>query len=249
MSKMHASLTVLSLFLLSLGGCKTLDKIDAAGELTPMTHIQNPQAKPDYQPVTMPMPNPKPPYGSPNSLWRTGAQGFFKDQRASQVGDILTVVVNFTDTVNFSNATDTNRNSQTNTGVSNLLGFENKAKSLFPHAFDNTKLFNMQSNPTHNGTGSIKRTDQMVTNVAASIVQLLPNGNFVISGRQEVRVNNELRELLIEGIVRPEDITAANSIDLTKIAEARISYGGRGVLTNIQEAPVGQQIIEAISPF
>lgn len=249
MSKMHTSFTVLSLFLVSLSGCKTLDKIDAAGELTPMTHIQNPQAKPNYQPVTMPMPNPKQPYGSPNSLWRAGAQGFFKDQRASQVGDILTVAVDFTDSVNLSNATDTNRNSVTNTGVSNLLGFENKAKSLLPSAFDNTKLFNLQSNPTHNGTGSIKRTDQMKTNVAATIVQILPNGNFVISGRQEMRANNELRELLIEGIVRPEDITAANSIDLTKIAEARISYGGRGVLTNIQEAPIGQQLIEAVSPF
>lgn len=245
----YSTLLSVSFALSCLPGCKTLEKIDAAGELPPITHIQNPQAAPHYQPVTMPMPNPKPAYSSPNSLWRPGAQGFFKDQRASQIGDILTVVVRLDDNVEFSNSTDLSRESTTNTGIDNLLGFEAKGKKIFPEFFDNKNLFNFKSNPTHTGDGTITRKDKMSTNVAASIIQILPNGNFVINGRQEVRANNEVRELIITGIARPEDITAANTIDLNKIAEARVSYGGRGAITNLQQAPLGHQIIDAVSPF
>lgn len=243
-------LSTLCFSCLHFTGCKTLEKVDAAGELTPMTHIENPQAAPNYQPVTMPMPAPRPVYSSPNSLWRTGAQGFFKDQRASQVGDILTVIVDFNDNVSFSNTTDLSRDSKTSTGVNNLLGFEGKAaRKIFPEEFNPAKLFDLRSNPTHTGTGTITRKDTMTTNIASSIIQILPNGNFVVNGRQEVRVDNEVRELIIQGIVRPEDITAANTINLNKIAEARVSYGGRGVITNMQDAPVGQQVIDAVSPF
>src|SRR6202035_4297291 len=99
------------------------------------------------------------------------------------------------------------------------------------------------------GTGQITRSDQLITNVAAVVTQLLPNGNMVIEGKQEVRLNSEMRELLVAGVVRPEDIESDNTIDLPKIAEARLAYGGKGTLTNIQQPPWAQQAAEIILPF
>ncbi len=100
-----------------------------------------------------------------------------------------------------------------------------------------------------NGNGTINRQDQLVTNVAAVVTQVLPNGNLVIEGKQEIRLNSEMRELLIAGVVRPEDIQSDNTIELPKIAEARVAYGGRGTLTNIQTQPWGQQAANVILPF
>ncbi len=110
-------------------------------------------------------------------------------------------------------------------------------------------IITADSNSQSNANGSINRTDQLVTNVAAVVVQLLPNGNLVIQGKQEIRLNSEMRELLVAGVVRPEDIDSDNSIDLPKIAEARVAYGGKGTLSNIQQPPWGQQALDVLLPF
>jgi flagellar L-ring protein precursor FlgH len=81
------------------------------------------------------------------------------------------------------------------------------------------------------------------------VTDRLPNGNFVIAGRQEVRVNSELRELRIAGVIRPEDISSRNTIDYFKVAEARIAYGGRGTISRVQKPRYGQRLYEFVVPF
>ena len=110
-------------------------------------------------------------------------------------------------------------------------------------------LLTADGNSSSDGKGSINRQDQLLTNVAAVVTQLLPNGNFVIEGKQEVRVNFEIRQLVVAGVVRPEDIDSDNSIDLPKIAEARVAYGGRGQLMDVQQPRYGQQVMDVLLPF
>ncbi|MCP4924159.1 MAG: flagellar basal body L-ring protein FlgH [bacterium] len=226
------------------------------GKEPPLTHITNPIAQPNYQPVTMPMPSPSMPSQGPqvqirktNSLWQSGARAFFKDQRASRVGDIVTVTVAVKDTVKISNDSKRSRQTAEKVAVDNFMGIENNLSNFLPTGVDPGKLIGISSNPTHAGKGSIDRTDEVSTKIAATITQVLPNGNLVIWGRQEMRVNFEVRDLTVMGIVRPSDIAADNTIDYLKIAEARLSYGGRGHISEMQQPPYGQQILNIISPF
>jgi len=228
-------------------GCSTFDKLALIGQQPPLSPIENPTTKPAYKPVQMPMPTPQPVTFNPNSLWRNGSRAFFKDQRAHQVGDILTVKVNINDTAQFQDQTQVTRTSSEDNEISNFLGanrINNPAKAILPGS-----IITADSNSQSNANGSINRTDQLVTNVAAVVVQLLPNGNLVIQGKQEIRLNSEMRELLVAGVVRPEDIDSDNSIDLPKIAEARVAYGGKGTLSNIQQPPWGQQALDVLLPF
>jgi flagellar L-ring protein FlgH len=228
-------------------GCSTFDKLALINSQPPLSPIENPTTKPAYKPVQMPMPVPQPVTFNPNSLWRNGSRAFFKDQRAHQVGDILTVKVNINDTAQFQDQTQVTRTASQDNEITNFLGanrINNPAKAVLPGS-----IITADSNSQSNANGSINRTDQLVTNVAAVVVQLLPNGNLVIQGKQEIRLNSEMRELLVAGVVRPEDIDSDNSIDLPKIAEARVAYGGKGTLSNIQQPPWGQQALDLLLPF
>ena len=230
-----------------LSGCGYLEQLKTLGGPPPLSSVDNPTAKPGYKPVQMPMPTPQPASFNPNSLWRNGSRAFFNDQRAHQVGDILTVKVNFNDTAQFQDQTNLNRSTTEDSSITNFIGANtigNPAKALLPGA-----LLTTNGTTQMNGTGTINRQDQLVTNVAAVVTQLLPNGNMVIEGKQEVRLNDEMRELIVAGVVRPEDIESDNTVDLPKIAEARLAYGGRGTLTNIQTTPWGQQAAQVILPF
>jgi len=230
-----------------LSGCAAIDQLKLIGQQPPLSSVDNPTAKPGYKPVSMPMPTPQPASYNPNSLWRNGSRAFFNDQRAQQVGDILTVRVNINDTAQFQDQTQLQRTATTDSGISNFIGantITNPAKAILPGS-----IINAQSNYQSDGTGNINRQDQIVTNVAAVVTQVLPNGNMVIDGKQEVRLNTELRELIVAGVVRPEDIESDNTIDLAKVAEARVAYGGKGELTDIQRQPWGQHALEVILPF
>lgn len=186
---------------------------------------------------------------SANSLWRTGARAFFQDQRASKVGDILTVNIDIRDNARLSNETATSRDTSVDTGVSKLFGLESKADKVLPGAPDPAHLIAAGSSSSLAGAGSVNRSEAVSLTIAAVVTSVLPNGNLVIQGRQEVRINQELRELTIAGIVRPEDITAVNTIRHTQIAEARVSYGGRGAVSRVQRVPVGQALVEQFTPF
>ena len=229
-----------------LGGCGSLDRLSNVGKAPDLSAIQDPTAQPGYKPVRMPMPNPQPSSYAASSLWRTGSRAFFKDQRAQQVGDIVTVQVKVTDKANLDNETKRSRSSGEKMGVPNVLGAE--SKNLLPGS-DPSSLISTNSTSSSEGTGSVARKEELVTNVAAVVTQVLPNGNLVVEGKQEIRVNFEVRELIVAGIIRPEDIQADNTVDSTKIAEARIAYGGRGQITDVQQPRYGQQVMDIILPF
>jgi flagellar L-ring protein precursor FlgH len=230
-----------------LGGCSVADRLNEIGKAPSLSAIQDPTASPGYRPVSLPMPAPPPAAYAPNSLWKTGARAFFKDQRAHQVGDILTVKVRINDSAQIDNQTRRNRSGSDEVGVGGIAAYP--LAKILPSAVSTDNLASTESSMTATGRGSVNRSEELVTNVAGVVTQLLPNGNLVIEGRQEVRVNFEVRELIVAGIIRPEDIGSDNTIDSTKIAEARIAYGGRGQITDVQQPRLGQQLLDIILPF
>jgi flagellar L-ring protein precursor FlgH len=230
-----------------LSGCAAVDRLKNIGQQPALSAIDNPTARPGYKPVQMPMPAAQPASYNPNSLWRNGSRAFFKDQRAHQIGDILTVQVNITDKAIIANETQRSRTNTEDSGITDFLGSKtipNPAKAVLPG-----RILTADSTASSDGKGSVNRSEALQTNVAAVVTQVLPNGNLVVEGRQEIRVNFEIRELVVGGIVRPEDIQSDNTIDSSKIAQARIAYGGRGQITDVQQPRYGQQLMDVILPF
>ena len=230
----------------SLGGCAIFDRLTMLGEQPPLSAIENPTTQPGYKPVHMPMPVPQPASYSPNSLWRNGSRAFFKDQRAHQVGDILTVTVNLNDKAKIANETQRSRDNTEDSGVENFFG---QAKVPVLNTTAPTRIFTADSKSLSDGKGSVDRSEALVTNVAGVVTQVLPNGNLVVEGKQEVRVNFEVRELIVAGIVRPEDIQSDNVIDSSKIAQARIAYGGHCEISSLQQPRYGSQVMDVLLPF
>ena len=232
-----------------LGACSAADRLANVGKPPVLSAIEDPTAQPGYKPVRMPMPEPQPVAFASNSLWRQGSRAFFKDQRAAVVGDILTVRVRVTDKAQLDNSTKRSRTNAEGFGAENAFGLETQMGKIFPEGTKADALLNLDSNAKSEGAGSIRRSEQLATDVAAVVTQVLPNGNLVIEGKQEIRVNFEVREMIVAGVVRPEDIEAGNTIDSTKIAQARIAYGGRGQITDVQQPRYGQQVMDILLPF
>lgn len=227
-------------------GCSSIDRLSQIGEQPRLSAIDNPTTQPGYKPVQMPMPKPEVASYNPNSLWRNGSRAFFKDQRATHVGDLLTVTVNITDKANLSNETQRSRTNSEDSGITDFIGAKTitQANKILPG-----RILTADSTASSDGKGSVQRTEALQTNVAAVVTQVLPNGNLVVEGKQEIRVNFEIRELVVAGIVRPEDIQSDNTIDSSKIAQARIAYGGRGQITDVQQPRYGQQVMDVLLPF
>jgi flagellar L-ring protein precursor FlgH len=188
---------------------------------------------------------------SANSLWRSGARAFFIDQRANRVGDIVTVQIAINDSAKTSNTSVANRTSASDAALTSLFGMEGKIGRLLPPGNDFTSAspFSTESSFSNSGSGSVNRAESISLTVAAVVTGILPNGNLIIEGTQEVRTNAEVRQLTISGMIRPEDISAANTIRHTQIAEARINYGGRGDISTMQKAPAGQSVVARLWPF
>jgi flagellar L-ring protein precursor FlgH len=234
---------------LSLSACGSLTKLSEVGKPPPLSPISNPTQDPNWKPVTMPMPHPDLAPTQVNSLWRSGSRAFFKDQRAAQVGDILTVLVNIADTANLDNETGANRTGSEQAGIPNFFGLEQQLPKLISKNLDVKNLVNTNSTNANTGTGTLKRSETVTLRLAAVVTQVLPNGNLVVTAKQEVRVNSELRQLTVSGVVRPQDIASDNTVSHDRMAEARIDYGGRGTLTDLQQPRWGQQVLDAVMPF
>lgn len=249
---MNNTLKLCTIFLMatSLSGCGILGRLQNVGKKPELTKIENPVEAPTYQPVSMPMPEVNNQPASANSLWKKGSSGFFKDLRASRVGDILTVKISAKDAALMENKTEQNRDdNKDSVGINALAGFDSYAKDYLPDAVDPTNLFDVVSNREISGDGKIDRKEKIDMTFAATVTQVLPNGNLVVEGTQEIRVNYEVRQLGMRGIVRRADIRSDNTVESSKIAELRVSYGGEGVISDVQQPRYGRQVIDIISPF
>ncbi len=239
-----------------LSACGAADRIADIGKAPEMTKIANPVTQPDYQPVSLPMPSPRSIAKQKNSLWASDRVTFFKDQRAKNIGDIITVMIEIADEAAMENDTSRSRTSSEDANLSRLLGLEQDVDAIVSENVNDatTGLLNPQltefgSTSNSAGSGSTERGEDIEVKLAALITQILPNGNMVINGRQEVRVNFEKRILQVDGVIRPEDISTTNTVDYERIAEARIVYGGEGQITDMQQPRYGQQLYDIIFPF
>lgn len=236
----------LAALLAPLAACSTVKEAVRGPDLAPVGYPAS------LAPITQPMVSAResgPQPASANSLWRSGARAFFNDQRAGRVGDILTVNIDIDDSAKTNNATTSSRTAGMTAGVPHLLGLESSLGKILPGGFDPANAVETNSASNNAGSGSVNRQEKINLTIAAVVTGILPNGNMVIQGTQEVRTNAEVRQLTVAGIVRPEDISSANTIRHTQIAEARISYGGRGDISRVQKTPAGQSLIERFSPF
>ena len=186
---------------------------------------------------------------NPNSLWRAGARAFFKDLRAKQVGDIVTVQMTLDDSAKLDNKTERDRTDAEKANLTNILGFEGELTRYLPDGVSAANIANFGNTHATSGDGKIERSESISLTFAAVVTQVLPNGNLVIMGRQELRVNSELRELMVTGVVRPSDIDSDNKISHEKIAEMRVAYGGRGTLSDLQQPRWGMQLWDILFPF
>lgn len=183
------------------------------------------------------------------SLWSGSRASLLGDRRATKKGDILTVVIEINEKASISNDTKRSRNSSESMQVPQLLGLPQRLDERLPDGASSADLIDLGSNSSSGGSGSVSRSEKLELRVAATVVDVLPNGVLAISGSQELRVNFELRELLVSGYVRPDDISRQNEVTYDKIASARVSYGGRGQITDVQQPRYGQQVLDAVLPF
>lgn len=236
---------------MAIAGCN--GQFDHVGRPPPMTAPGNAQPviePPDPQRVALAPPPPPPStVARTGSLWQSGPKSLFGDRRARNVGDIVTVLIEIKDKAAISNSTSRTRAGSDNVTVGAAYGLTRLADDLLPGGDTLNPALQTDSSHSTAGDGSISREEKITLRLAATVVNLLPNGHMVIRGSQEVRVNFELRDLQIAGIVRPEDISRQNVITYDKIADARIAYGGRGHLTDVQQPRLGQQVVDLLSPF
>lgn len=230
---------------LLLAACGDLNRVGRAPAFSPT------QASHEYSAMysTLPVSSQDSGPTDDSSLWTSQRSSLLGDHRAQRRGDILTVVVEINDQAQFSDTTGRSRNGTEQMGMPSLFGIPQRLDAALPAGASSANLVSTSSSSTFNGNGSVARNEKVTLRLAVTVVEELPNGVLRIEGQQEVRVNNELRELLISGYVRPDDISRQNEITYDKIAEAQISYGGRGLLTDVQQPRYGQQIVDQLLPF
>lgn len=242
----------------ALAACGRLDHVGKPPSFTPPGEAirTDPQVAPERVALASPGPAEiaamraqRPLVAGPQtaSLWRSGPASLFGDRRAQRRGDILTVVIEIDEEATISNATSRSRSANEDLAVGALLGIPGAIDRLTGINLDPAADVTAGSSST--GDGSVQRNEEITLRLAATVTDVLPNGHFVINGNQEVRVNFELRDLRVQGVIRPEDISRGNEITYDKIADARISYGGRGQITDVQQPRYGQQIADIVLPF
>lgn len=227
-------------------GCARMEQVGRAPGFSPLEGSNQHHAM-----YSAPLPDTTDPDGptAPSSLWSSERGALFGDRRAASRGDILTVVIEIEDSASISNTTDRSRQGQETMGIPSLFGLPQRADAALPDGASMAEAVETGSQSNFEGSGSVSRNESLTLRLAATVVEELPNGVLRIEGQQEVRVNFELRELVLTGYVRPVDISRRNEITYDKIAGARISYGGRGQITDVQQPRYGQQVADILLPF
>jgi flagellar L-ring protein precursor FlgH len=243
---MAARLAIIVAGGLMVSGCGMLQRLSEVGRQPEMSKSRDPTKDANYRPMTMPMPKAETSPNEANSLWRAGSRAFFKDQRAAQVGDIVTVVVSMTDSASLNNVTTLTRGSGEQAGIPDFAGLTSRLGTTIA---DPSKLISLSSSNNSAGNGQLKRNEAVTLRLAGVVTQVLSNGNLVVVARQEFVVNSELRELKVTGVIRPQDIASDNTVVHDRMAEARIQYGGRGQMTDVQTNRWGQQLMDILLPF
>jgi flagellar L-ring protein FlgH len=234
------------LLALVLSGCGKLSQVGRAPEFSPVEGSYQHSAM-----YSATLPEDVAPSGPSDgsSLWAAGTDSLFGDRRAAGRGDILTVVIEIDDQASISNSTGRSRSGAQKSGLPEFLGIPQRIDEALPEGASMAEAFETKSSSTFKGNGSVARQEQLTLRIAATVVEELPNGVLRIEGQQEVRVNFELRELVVTGFVRPIDVSRQNEITYDKIAGARISYGGRGQISEMQQPTYGQQAADILLPF
>ena len=235
----------LMMMLLLLAGCGDLNQVGRAPAFSPMQGNYEHNAMYSTLPQTTDNRGPT----EQSSLWTAERSSLLGDHRAGKRGDILTVVVEINDQAQISDSTGRSRSGSEKMGMPSLFGIPQRLDTVLPTGASSADLISTNSSSTFSGNGSVARNEKVTLRLAATVVEELPNGVLRIEGQQEVRVNNELRNLLVSGYVRPDDISRQNEITYDKIADAQISYGGRGQLTDFQQPRYGQQVVDQLVPF
>lgn len=229
-----------------MASCTSLEEVGRLPEFTPVQTSSEASAM-----RTPPLPE-RIEKRSPSdaaSLWNASRNSLLGDRRAVERGDILTVVIEIDESAEISNSSSRGRSGSESMQLPSYFGLPEVLNTGLPEGASLANAVSTNSTSASSGNGSIRRNEKLELVVAATILDVLPNGVLHIQGSQEVRVNYEIRELLVEGYVRPEDISRQNEITYDKIASARISYGGRGQITQVQQPRYGQQISDIILPF
>ncbi len=229
-----------------LGACASTQK-----KMSGLVEYAPPQNVPYLRPQTTLDHADKPTTGSSKttSLWTSSPQSLFGDRRASQLGDILTVLIEIDDEAEFSNSANQNRQSDENFGLNALLGIPQILNRNLPNGASTTPAVDVSRASNVTGNGSIKREEKMTLRLAAQVVGVKPNGYLQLAGQQQIMVNNEVRHLQVSGLVRTQDISRMNVITYDKIADARIYYGGDGQVTKTTKVPSGNRFLQRVVPF
>jgi flagellar L-ring protein precursor FlgH len=247
----------ITIFIITLSACAKLEQIGKEPEMSPSLQSHNAIAEPNLMRYSSPQKPQQIGYNQANnalkpahsSLWQSGPSSLFGDRRAKQVGDILTVDIEIDDRAEFNNKTERKRTSNNDSSITAALGIDKAIDKILPSPLSLSPGVQTTGVANSVGDGKINRREKVNLKVAAIVTNILPNGNMVIQGSQEVRVNYELRDLQVAGLIRPEDISRRNTISYDKIAEARISYGGRGQVSGLQQPRYGDQFFDVVSPF
>lgn len=231
---------------MSLGACARLDQVGRAPQFSPLEDSYQFHAL-----YSNPLPedagNGGP--GEQSSLWNASKSSLLGDRRAARRGDILTVVIEIDDSAEMKNSTDRSRAGKEKMGLGSLFGIPQRIDAELPSGASMDEAVDSSGTSSYKGAGNVARNEKLTLRVAATVVEELANGVLRIEGQQEVRVNNELRELIVTGYVRPADISRQNEITYDKIAGAQVSYGGRGLITDVQQPRYGQQVADVLLPF
>jgi flagellar L-ring protein precursor FlgH len=230
---------------LLLGACSNLNQVGKVPDFTPLDGSAEERAMLSFPEDTVARTTP----ASGASLWSGSQQFLLGDARARIPGDILTVVIEIDESAEISNRSTRSRSGSESLELPSLVGIPQRLEEILPGDATLDEAVRAESESSSAGDGRVQRNERLTLRVAATVVEVLANGVMRIQGSQEVRVNFEIRELLVSGYVRPEDVTRSNEITYDKIASARISYGGRGQISDVQQPRYGQQVLDTVLPF